>query len=454
MTSLTITDAQSSSGSAERREVRPVLVWVLKAVVVWGTFQGLLTDQYPVLPKASDKLDEMVVMLLFAIAMVAWFVRGRVRKIGFAPWFLAFAVLACLSTLWNRSPVSYCFYSLLAMAQYTAAYWLVRAANIRGTTAENLYRFLLRLALATAPIAVVQFVLVGRFSDGSNPNWDRIVGPFFTGTANVFAFFCGFFILTLLAQVMEPEGRVVERPGLLIAILAVPFFLCSGKAAYYVLPIAIVVALGKRSFSPRIAVRVGALLAVMMGAYWAITVEGYGVGFGTQTDLQARIAENMTVKSENMGRLVYLVVGERLMDSRPLGHVFGLGPGTFSSYPAREFGSLYLSGGLDPGHTKLISSQIVAVRTEYGDLGLLLVMLAVWSTYTALRREEKAPGAPRWPLIAQRGCAAYFILAGISEMAWESQVTALYYWLLAGLLFGIALGVEASTDRSARGAAT
>jgi hypothetical protein len=426
---------------------RSAFAGLLTALLLWASIQGLLVDQLKIFPRILSKLDELVILGLYLAVWLDMLRRGRIERGAISGWAIAFLGAGAVSLLLNGSYRTYYGWAALVLLQYYFLFPIIRYFRLEQRATARLVDTLLWIGVGTAPIAIWQYFVIGRVSLGFNPGWDFVVGPFFEGTANVFAYLCGFLVLLLIAQLVTMPGDPGNRRRVMqVVVILFPFFLSSGKSAYYFLPVALLVMFYRYVTSPKMLLKLGGAGLLVLGAFYFVSTRLYGANFADELSIEKRVAENTTTDDLNMGRIMYLVIGQQLMRERPWGEVLGVGPGMFSSYPAREFGSPYLSKALVGEHTKTIPSNIVSVRTEFGDLGLALYLLLILGASAEIARRARRHGAPAWIAITHRGCAVYFAFGAFAELTWESQVTAFYFWLLTGLLYRLA-GEPAATTR-------
>jgi hypothetical protein len=421
----------------------PRRIYVLHGTILllcmWVTFQGLLTDQLKVLPRFLSKIDEFILIFLFFVIILDFAVKHRIGKMTGIYYALFFVLVGAISFVLNDTSAKHFFMSIITLFQYMLIYPLIVHYRLPGPLAKKQLKFLFFLALSTVPMTIWQFATNGGTTTGINEKqWDNVVGPFFDGCANVLSYFCGFFIIIISSKLLSQNNMLKkEKRNLLLLLLAfcIPLFLSSGKSAYLSLFIVFLSVFFK--FRIKSIAYVLLLMCVFAGIFWFVSVKLYNVSFYSQIDLNARLNENMTTESKNMGRILYTITSQELLNSVPWGNIIGIGPGMYSSYPARTLGSAYLTNALIGDHTIVIPSMFVSIRTEYGYLGYLLFVMLIWSTFTQLKRIPNVMSSHKWAVLAQKGCALLFILSSFAENSWETQVVAFYFWLISGLLFSL-----------------
>lgn len=426
-----------------------LIIGIILFVYVWGNIQGLLTEQIPILPRVLSKLDEFVLLGTGLFLVLILFLRHKVPcHFDDIVIFLLLAT-SVLSAVVNNVDMVRLTVSVISYFQYYTIYWLIKKIRIEKDDLPKLYKTWLFIVLINVPVSLVQYLMYGTIVLEDNPGWDSVRGIFFTGCANVLAYFCGFFLL--YAGTKYLHGKLKKGDLIAAFLVSIPFFLSSGKSAYLFIVPAFIMA-NITTFFKNIRKSVfflgcGFLLFVFISSGL------YGKGLKGQLSIRTRIEENMTTSSKNMGRVLFFILSQEIINEKWWGNLIGIGPGTFSSYAARTLGSEYLDNVVETtnAESSLIPSSLIAIRTETGYFGYALYVLLVLSTVISIRKYLRPTKDNHWIFSTQYSFALYFVFASLPENSWETPVTSLSFWFISGIFYHVAKNSPAAAAISNQG---
>jgi|GEM_PF-6323549 len=426
-----------------------LIVSIILFVYVWGNIQGLLTEQIPILPRGLSKLDELVLLGTGLFMILVLLLRHRFPCHFDDVVILLLLATTVLSSVVNHVDMVRWTVSVVSYFQYYTIYWLIKKIRIEKDDLPKLYKAWIVIVLINVPVSLVQYLNYGTIVSGDNPEWDSVRGIFFTGCANVMAYFCGFFLL--YAGTKYLHGKLKKVDLVTAFFVTIPFFLSSGKSAYLFIVPAFIMA-NITIFFKNIR-KSGFFLGCGFLLFVFISSVLYGKGIGGQLSIRTRIEENMTTSSKNMGRVLFFILSQEIINEKWWGNLIGVGPGTFSSYAARTLGSEYLDYVVETtnAESSLIPSSLIAIRTETGYLGYGLYVLLVLSTVISMRKYSRQVRNNHWIFSTQYSFALYFIFASLPENSWETPVTSLSFWFISGVFYHVVKNPPASASISNQG---
>jgi len=417
--------------SALRRLSAGLPLAALYAMAVWVPLQYLPTRQYALVPPAAVWLDEVLLAGLAVVATVAasrWPVRVRLPFVIPLACFVA-AVVA--SSIYNRTSLVELVLGLRAPLQCALLALVVAAIDVPDRHLIRLAAIAVALGTLQAPFAIGQLVATHELMSR-----DEVVGTMWRGASNSMAYFLALVMLPLAGLwLRRPRPR---WPLAALAVMMVPLVFSSSRAAYYLVPLAVVVAFRRRLRHDRrlqLTLCGGAVLAAALFlVYYAVKPMSPGSEVHAELSPQRVFQEQLDPKGA-MGRLYYLGYAWNLLVSRGVpGVLLGVGPARFSSTSGSYLDAPLLAEATRGAHAQVIPSQLVATLAEAGVLGLAALTMAVVAGVQTLRRAALRLADPAWQGWAEGAVAAgVFVLLAIPvDNVLELQHVAYYFWGMVG----------------------
>lgn len=310
------------------------------------------------------------------------------------------------------------------------------------------------LVLLVLQIVFALFQIPGAAVEG-NP--DLVVGTLGPGGANVLGLLC----LVGMVYVSSLEWLRGRWAAVVVILLVIPIVFSSSRFAILLLPAVWLLIVWKRLSGVGLRVVVVGLAGVVTAAslvgYSAATGRDLSYDFSVSTI----VAGQLEVRAGNVPRLAYLKYIAEPLESQPWGWLVGLGPGQFASGYAIARGApraatlvstlrVIAVGYTSGGYTYLdgnipVTSQVVAVVSEYGVVGFLLYIGLIGSAMVRSRRIHSA--GRRTLLVVSLGLTA---VASVWANLWELQAWALV-WAMAATSFARQRGSLDEGDKGGRG---
>ena len=310
----------------------PALVAALVVVLVAGRF---FTERLPILPRALNAIDLLIVPVLLPVSLL-WVLThrdGRLR--GRWLWVLGGLFVVCWAIAWlvNWSEVHWMgallfAYGLLAPIAF---FLLLINLGLGPEFARLMEKLLTTLLVVNLLIGTVDAAL-GIAAGGRSA--DFVFGTFGINQ-NQLAFFLACMVAYYLARWRYLGAR--QKDVVLLVWSAILFLLCAFQTMWVIFPVAagltlLVAARISRRLIPVVA------LAVLVPALAlsAISFERFSV-----RDMLASLADNF----DNLGKVELVRNVGHLWQSRPSAIVTGVGPGTFNSRAFRNIAIIPIGRG-------------------------------------------------------------------------------------------------------------
>lgn len=398
-------------------------------VLAFGLLQFLFTKSYPILPLWVSGLDDVLLIGILGRSILDMI--ACQRKLN-APVVLTACIVwitcgALTGLLHGQSMLT----MALAFRGIVLPIAMLLAAGLycnNSCDRERLRGIIIIEVTFHAALSIVQWAAAPSQVDVAF----GVLGP---GGANAGGF------LNLMALLLLLSRPLTKRDFLVATILIVATITASARAAVYIMPLSLLVLFLSRGSVLKGVVRGLGALSVVGIALWSYSmIRGGGLeDFAFNQLIQAQYNPGQG------GRLLYLMSLPRVLGNDMLSWLFGLGPGSFTSYvgigvsapayllvaPIRYGINNFKLGFAYP------DIQWAALLGEYGLTGTIAVLVILFAPILRWWKRHGKIAARGDVTLALPALGVALFAAMVTLNVLEFQPLAYIYWTIAGLIYSL-----------------